>query len=222
MGLRNAQQKKNQQIVQKMIKALDDDPYEPRRYYDLGSMLTEMQSFQQAEELFLKGLNVFEKEPAKQNILHYGLGNVYYSAGMYTQAVQQFDLVTDQKLRLDSLMMLAQSYYAQQQYQQALAYALTVSEKRPADPSPSALLGDCFLALGDFKNAQNYYDKSLAKDPANVRVNFQRGIVALALGEDGSRFFQQVKQTDPKFYRQNKERLDDIATLIKDRQDPRE
>ena len=202
-----------------MVKALDVDPYDPKRYYDLGSMLTKMHSFEQAEELFLRGLNVFEKEPAKQALLHYGLGNVYYSAGVYDRARQQFSQVKDQKLRTDALLMIAQGYYAQKQYRQAIAFALTVSENSPSDPTAEALLGDSFLALGDLKNAEKFYDRSLALGKNNARVNFQRGVVALTQGQDASTFFKRVKNTDPKYFAENKKRLNDIATLIKDKHD---
>lgn len=215
MTERAALQHKNEQIVKKMVKSLDEDPYDPKRYYDLGSMLTKIQSFQQAEELFLKGLNVFTKDPSKQGLLHYGLGNVYYATGLYEKAISEFSKVKDAKLKADALLMIAQGYYAQNQYQQAMVFALTASENATQDPAPKALLGDCFLATGDFQNAQKYYDKALALNKKDIHVNFQRGLTALVQGQKADIYFTRVKKRDPQYLKKHQERLNDIASLLK-------
>lgn len=219
MSEREKLQVKNDRVIKRLIADLDKDPYDPKRYYDLGSMLTTIQSFQQAEELFLKGLNVFEKEPQKQELLHYGLGNVYYSTGLYAKATAEFSKVKDKKLNADALLMIAQGYFAQNQYQQAMVYALTASENSPNEPDAKSLLGNCFLATGDFRNAQKYYDQALSLKPNDVRVNFQRGLTALVQGQDADRFFTKVKKRDPQYFEKHKERLNDIATVVKDKHD---
>ena len=219
MSERRKLQDKNTQIVKEMVAALDRDPYDPKRYYDLGSMLTTMQSFQQAEELFLKGLNVFEKEQQKQEILHYGLGNVYYSAGLYEKAISEFSKVKEQNLHADAFLMIAQGYFAQNEYQQAMVFALTASEELPTDLAAKSLLGDCFLATGDFKNAQKFYDQALSLKSDNVHVNFQRGLTAMVLGQAPDDFFAKVKKLDPEYFEKHKERLNDIASVVKDKHD---
>ena len=67
--------------IEKLIEKVDENPYDPQRYYALGCCLTELQSFEQAEELFKRALNVFEGQEDKQALLHYGLGNVFYATG---------------------------------------------------------------------------------------------------------------------------------------------
>src|SRR5699024_11191562 len=96
-----------------------------------------------------------------------------------------------------------------------MVFALTASENATQDPAPKALLGDCFLATGDFQNAQKYYDKSLALNKKDIHVNFQRGLTALVQGQKADIYFNRVKKRDPQYLKKHQERLNDIASLLK-------
>ena len=146
---RAKQDEKMQQVIQKLIAKIDADPYDQESYYALGTALTEEKSFTQAEELFKKALNALSDRAEKTELLHYGLGNVYYASELYDEAIAQFNLVQDGKLQAQAYTMLAQSYYAKANYQKALVFALTASEKLRSATTLS-LMGDCFLALGNF------------------------------------------------------------------------
>ena len=83
-----------------------------------------MQSFPQAEELFKRAINIFSDQPTKVDLLTYGLGNVFYSAGLYDEAIQAFQKVTDHKLKAEAYLMIGQANYAQQKYQQAMVFCI--------------------------------------------------------------------------------------------------
>ena len=90
---RAKQDEKMQQVIQKLIAKIDADPYDQESYYALGTALTEEKSFTQAEELFKKALNALNDRAEKTELLHYGLGNVYYASELYDEAIAQFNLV---------------------------------------------------------------------------------------------------------------------------------
>ena len=78
---REEQKKQTQKLVHRLVMAIDEEPDKFNNYYDLGALLTRLNDFEQAEELFMKALGIFEKKnDAKAvNLLNYGLGNVYYN-----------------------------------------------------------------------------------------------------------------------------------------------
>ena len=174
---REEQKKQTQKLVHRLVTAIDEEPDKFNNYYDLGALLTRLNDFEQAEELFMKALGIFEKKnDAKAvNLLNYGLGNVYYSVGKINDAIKQYNKIDDAKLKADSYLMLAQSYMKQKNYQQAVAYGLTAHDLRPQDPEINQAIGDSLLALGEFKQAKNYYDLILKRHPGRADTQFNRG-----------------------------------------------
>lgn len=190
---REEQKKQTQKLVHRLVMAIDEEPDKFNNYYDLGALLTRLNDFEQAEELFMKALGIFEKKnDAKAvNLLNYGLGNVYYSVGKINEAIKQYNKIDDAKLKADSYLMLAQSYMKQKNYQQAVAYGLTAHDLRPQDPEINQAIGDSLLALGEFKQAKNYYDLILKRHPGRADTQFNRGLVAMVLGESYQDYLNQ-------------------------------
>ena len=213
MMKRAKRDEKMQQVIQKLIAKIDADPYDQESYYALGTALTEEKSFTQAEELFKKALNALNDRAEKTELLHYGLGNVYYASELYDEAIAQFNLVQDGKLQAQAYTMLAQSYYAKANYQKALVFALTASEKLRSVTTLS-LMGDCFLALGNFGPAKDYYQQALQLEPNDARINFQLGVIAVVNGADPTEYFERAKQSDPKLYQTLKTRLNDVEQTM--------
>ena len=202
---REEQKKQTQKLVHRLVMAIDEEPDKFNNYYDLGALLTRLNDFEQAEELFMKALGIFEKKnDAKAvNLLNYGLGNVYYSVGKINEAIKQYNKIDDAKLKADSYLMLAQSYMKQKNYQQAVAYGLTAHDLRPQDPEINQAIGDSLLALGEFKQAKNYYDLILKRHPGRADTQFNRGLVAMVLGEPYQDYLNQSQQLDPDYYAQS-------------------
>ena len=213
---REEQKKQTQKLVHRLVMAIDEEPDKFNNYYDLGALLTRLNDFEQAEELFMKALGIFEKKnDAKAvNLLNYGLGNVYYSVGKINEAIKQYNKIDDAKLKADSYLMLAQSYMKQKNYQQAVAYGLTAHDLRPQDPEINQAIGDSLLALGEFKQAKNYYDLILKRHPGRADTQFNRGLVAMVLGEPYQDYLNQSQQLDPDYYAQSEKRISDIEHFL--------
>lgn len=214
---REEQKKQTQKLVHRLVMAIDEEPDKFNNYYDLGALLTRLNDFEQAEELFMKALGIFEKKnDAKAvNLLNYGLGNVYYSVGKINEAIKQYNKIDDAKLKADSYLMLAQSYMKQKNYQQAVAYGLTAHDLRPQDPEINQAIGDSLLALGEFKQAKNYYDLILKRHPGRADTQFNRGLVAMVLGEPYQDYLNQSQQLDPDYYAQAKNVFQILSTFCK-------
>ena len=159
------QKRETEKLVHKLIRAIDEHPEKVNNYYDLGSLLTRLNDYQQAEELFMKALGIFEakKDQAAIDLLNYGLGSLYYEVGKTDAAIKLYNKIEDPKIKADSYLMLAQSYMKKGQRKQAVAYGVTAHELRPADPAINQVLGDSLLALGEFTAAKKYYDVILQR-----------------------------------------------------------
>ncbi|WP_063697800.1 tetratricopeptide repeat protein [Pediococcus inopinatus] len=211
-----------QEAASALVKAIDSDPDDFHRYYNLGVFLTTSNSFEQAEELYMKALGLFQKNDKAKNLLHYGLGNAYYEAGEFQKAFAQFKVVEDTELKSSAYLMIAQTYMAQDDYKNALVFSLTAQDKHKQDPTINGLIGEIFLAMGDFTHAATYYDEALKADPKNGKYQFERGIIALVLDEDETEYFKQAQKLDPAYFEKGQQRLVDIEKFIQTRNESKD
>ena len=220
---REDQKKQTERIVHKLITAIDEHPEKANNYYDLGSLLTRLQDYAQAEELFMKALGIFEakKDQEAQNLLNYGLGNLYYEVGKVDEAIKLYNKIDDKKLKADSYLMLAQSYSKKKQYKQAVAYGLTAHELRAEDPEINQVLGDALLALGEFSRAASYYDAILKRHPGRADTQFNRGLVEMVLGEQYKDYLNQARQLDLDYYTKSEKRIAEIEKTLQATQKPK-
>lgn len=201
--------------VKKLVKAIDQQPKNAENYYALGMLLTDAKEYQQAEELFKRAINFFTTEKLATDLLLYGLGNVLYADGLYTEAQQYFKQIKQKKLKMSAYLMIAQTEYAQDNYQQALVFGLTVAEKPGENQiAGNLLVGESLLALGELKTAAVYFDRVLQVQPTDFQANFQRGIIEMVLHRNGSKFFEQAKQSNPQKFIRQQERLTDIERVL--------
>lgn len=208
-------QRKADETLHKLVEDIDNHPDDYRTYYDLCSFLVQLHNYTQAEELMMKALGLFAGRSKKaKETLTYGLGNVYYAAGEYDKAIEQFNSLSDGNMKTDAYIMLAQSYMAKEDYKKAVVFALTAQGFRRQDPEINYLLASSLLALGNFKEAAEFYDKVLAAKPNDGKANFDRGIVAMVLEEDFSAYFDKAKSNNPKYFEKGQKRLADIEKFI--------
>ncbi|MEJ6400781.1 tetratricopeptide repeat protein [Nicoliella lavandulae] len=213
--VRAEKQKQADETLHKLVKDIDEHPHDYRTYYDLGTFLVQLRNYNQAEELLMKAMGLFADQSKKaKNTLMYGLGNVYYAAGEYDKAIQQFNQIDDQKLQFDSYIMLAQSYMSKQNYKKAVVFALTAQGMRRQDPSVNQILGDSLLALGNFSEAAQFFDIVLKNDDHNGKANFDRGLIAMVLGEPFDDYFAKAKRYDHRYFEKGQSRLKDIEKFI--------
>lgn len=215
--LKNNKKRETEKLVHKLIQAIDEHPDKVNNYYDLGSLLTRLNDYQQAEELFMKALGIFEAkaDQAAIDLLNYGLGNLYYEVGKPDRAIALYNKISDKKLKADSYLMLAQSYMKKGQHKQAVAYGITAHELRAEDPEINQVLGDSLLALGEFTTAKKYYDAILKRHPGRADTQFNRGIVAMVLGEPYQDYLAQAKQLSPTYYAESEQRLAEIEKTLR-------
>lgn len=211
-----AKQNQSEQLVHRLVKAIDEEPNKFNNYYDLGSLLTRLNDYVQAEELFQKALGIFEQRGDSRAIsfLQYGLGNLYYTVGKVDEAIKLYNQIEDDKLKADSYLMLAQSYMKKKEYKQAVAYGLTAYDLSADDPEINQVLGDSLLALGEFKKAKEYYDQILLHHPGRADTQFNRGLVAMALDEPYQQYLSQAQQLDPDYYQKSEKKIADIEHAL--------
>lgn len=205
---------KAEELIKDLIQKIDNNPYDAQAYYNLGVALNDAHSSEQAEELFKKALNIFVNSKEKSSLMHYGLGNVYYTNSMYDKAIVEFKKVQSEKLKQDSMLMMAQAYYAQENYPQAMMYALTVSENTKHNVDAISLLASCFMATGDLINARKYYLKALEYDKDSAEVLFQLGVIELSLSGEADKYFNRVKNLDDEYYKKMQQRLVDVQRFL--------
>ncbi|MFD0897944.1 tetratricopeptide repeat protein [Loigolactobacillus binensis] len=199
-----------QGAVKALVAAIEHDPLAVDNYLELAAYLNALQDTEQAAKLLQSAL---VKLPQNQDLL-YSLGTTYYAAGDYTKALAQFQQLTLPRLENDKLYMLASTYYAQQDYNRALAFALTAQQHEPKRTDVNLLVGDLFLALGEFKHAETYYTKALATAKTKAVANFKIGLARLAQGQSSQTYFAQAKQLDPTYFAHEKHRLTDIERYL--------
>lgn len=213
-----AQKRQSEQLVHQLVAAIDAEPNKFNNYYELGSLLTRLHDYAQAEELFLKALGLFETRGDERAVtfLKYGLGNLYYEVDQVDKAIKYYNQVEDEKMKADAYLMLAQSYVKKGQYKQAVMYGLTAHELEESDPEIIQVLGDALLALGEFEQAKKYYDRILVRHPGRADTQFDRGLVAMALGEPYQPYLEQAQQLNPDYYKKSEKRIAEIEKTLQE------
>ncbi|WP_125763040.1 tetratricopeptide repeat protein [Levilactobacillus mulengensis] len=210
---RDADKQKSEQLVHQLVQRINTHPGDAEAYYELATVLVDLNSYAQAEELLMKALGLFATQPAVVEKLRYGLGNVYYAAEDYSKAIQQFDQLGE-RWKGAGYLMMAQSYMANGDHKRALAFALTALTSQPNDEATLQVMAENLLALGNMDQAAEYYDRVLQLDAKNGRAHFDRGLVAMVLGQPYQDHFAQAKQLDPTYYEKGQQRLADIERFV--------
>lgn len=210
---RDQDKARSERMVHELVQRIDSHPGDADAYYELATVLVDLNSFAQAEELLMKALGLFAAQPVAVEKLHYGLGNVYYAAQDYTKAIAEFDQLGAQ-LKGAGYLMMAQSYMASGDHKRALVFGLTALGSQPKDVATLQVVAENLLALGTMAQAAQYYDQVLALDDHNGRANFDRGLVAMVQGEDYGPYFKAAKSLDPQYFEKGQKKLADIERFI--------
>lgn len=196
--------------VKLLVQAIDAQPDDLDNYLQLGTYLTELKDFEQAEELLQKACHRFPNN----GDLNYDLGIVYYEAEHFELALQQFTQLIKTQPKSENFLMLARIYFKQQNYPKAAAFALTAHEKAPDTAAPSILLGDSLLSMGQLQSAKDFYLQAHKVDPDNLDALFGAGMVTFILDKD-DRLLLQVKTKNAAYYDKQQQRLSEIEKFLR-------
>ncbi|KRM60092.1 tetratricopeptide repeat protein [Secundilactobacillus malefermentans] len=215
---RKDEKKQTEELLKKLVAKVDANPADYHAYYNLGAMLTQVKSYAQAEELFLKAQGLLKNQTREAtDELTYGLANVYYESGKFDQAIHEFTKIKSDKLQKDTYLMISQCYIGLGNHKQALAYALTAQNLAKQDSSANRLVAENLLALGNFDEAAQYFDIILENDPEDGAANFDRGLLAMVLSQPFDDYFKKAKKNDPTYFKKQQNKLVGIEELIKAR-----
>lgn len=214
MTQRKHYQKVIEQKISAQVKHLNENLDDVDAYYTLGEYLVEVDSLEQAESLFLKGLAHFDGDNSATNKLNYGLGNVYYQSQHYQKAQGIFAQI-DGSLKPLALLMQAQCFLAQNQVKLALAYAMAASDELSGNDLVAALLvqGQAWLKQGEGLRAKENFTtaaKNAITKAQKSQAHFYLGVSLLALGAPQTEVlaqFNKAKKFDAKFYQTASEKL---------------
>ncbi|RMC48712.1 lipopolysaccharide assembly protein LapB [Lactobacillus sp. ESL0228] len=193
--------------IDNLISEIDNHPQESENYLKLATILIEEGSFDQATQLLEQAKNAVKNSQD----LDYDLAVCYYMQGKYDQALKLLDHIPNDDLVLyqKSLVLMKMG-----QLQKALAYALTISE---TDDRVLELLGDIWLGLGEFDQAEKSYT-TISQDQRSAKVNFMLGITILTKNRDlAEKHFTISQKQDIKYFEQAQKKYDALLKIIGDK-----
>lgn len=189
--------------ISSAVHYIDAHPDDVDAYRLLALMLINEQAFDQADELILKALGLFNDDPE----LRYAFGLSAYKQGDFQGALSRLlpltDAQTPASLRADATYMVALAYKERGDDVRALAFAMTASELNPKALDAAVLTAN--LLLGQGLNAEV---KTLLKPLINQNdagVNLAYGMALAALGEDASAYLDAAKAQNPEAYARARE-----------------
>lgn len=204
------QQGKKQAAVQLLAHKLQQDMSHLDWFLQLSGYLTSGGDLVQSEELLLRAKQIF---PNSQEI-DYNLAVIYFIAGKLEQSQQWLQNITDNKLASDVYYLMSKQFLQKRQIERALAYALTAYEKNSHLDDNCLLLGDIFLQLKRFSNAQDYYKRALELKKT-APAYFKLALVEMVCGDTKfSQHFQKAKQLDKSYFSTHQQQLADIERYL--------
>lgn len=203
------------EAIQVLFNQIEENPENMASYYNLANMLLVAKKEEDAKAVLLVAN---EKSPNHPEIL-YAFGTYYYQIEDYPQGIHAFLAVFQQDtyLKKDSLVMIAQCYIALGNPQKALVYLLTAEEIDGTDSDVLIVMGNTFMQIEDYKQAQEYFKKVTEVTPKNAEAWFKRGLTSLVLNEEKKlveSYFNQSMELDPVFYQKNRQQLAEIQAFI--------
>ena len=199
---------KTDEAIHQLIKKIDENPKNVDNYLQLSTYLIEQGSFDQAQKLLEQAQHLVEKPQE----LSYNLAVAYYMQGEFDKALTLLDKIPNDDL---TLYQKALVYLKLGQLQKALAYALSIKNK---DTRVKELLGDIWMGLGDFKQAEDNY-RQIPEDERSAKINFLLGIVLFDHDkEEAEKFLAKSKKMDRKYYQQAENQYAAIMKMLSDKE----
>ncbi|MGA8043605.1 MAG: tetratricopeptide repeat protein [Terracidiphilus sp.] len=112
-----------------------------------------------------------------------GTGVLLASFGLYADAIAHFQRALAINPNADDIKFdLANAYFRQRSYAQALEIAKTTSDAAQKDDAYLALLGDIYAHLGEMDSAMHIYQDAIARNPDNDQAYLSLALLELRGG----------------------------------------
>jgi tetratricopeptide (TPR) repeat protein len=179
-------------------------PRNPEHYFERGNCFLHLQKYPEAIADYTHALQQRDKtwEYYYRWNCYMNRGFAHTKLGQLKQAREDFDLALKHSLfheairldpeDLDNYLQRGNLYYCAEQYQNALRDFLYFQEHKPLHPEQLAILGFCYLKLGEVQQAKtilrqaeerNVYSAAINQSPGDPDNYLNRGVLRFNLEE---------------------------------------
>jgi tetratricopeptide (TPR) repeat protein len=181
--------------IPSMIKAVDDEPKDLKKRFDLTRVLLLANRVAEAERHIQEIYLLDPQDPRVYQSLGVGLSE----AGLTEKAADAYRRSLAKRETPDAYLGLAGIYAERGEFESASAAYSKVIELKPDTPNIMKAYGDLLRENGKRREAVEMYKRSLAILPNNGPAIFQAGLLSLKLGDrDGALIYlERLKGIDP-------------------------
>jgi glycosyltransferase involved in cell wall biosynthesis len=159
-------------------KKLQEQPEDPKAYYELAVMMLSAQKYNEAKELLEKAVRI-DKQYVEASV---DLIYAYAKLGREEPAKKLFEAVTSVSEDPQAYFHLAVLYYDKKEYQQALDLLKKTLELRPYHVQANYLTAILLLKHGKFEEARVFLVRTCKLDPKKAEAQLNLGVVEHRLG----------------------------------------
>lgn len=188
-----------QEAEKALLKAITNNPYFPRGYYELGFTLMKLERYAEAVAAFKQSIRVSQNLPV----------DVYYYLGVSSFHQREIDtaIVFLEKYkkkaglgtRVEAYQFLGRAYLQKYEFGQALS--CFERERYLGEPTWETYLnmGVAYFGLDELDNARHYFEKSKALKHDNIKAAYNLAVIYEKLGftERAKQFFRDVSKMTP-------------------------
>lgn len=189
-----------QEAEKALQKAVSNNPYFPRGYYELGFTLMKLERYAEAAEAFKRSIRISRHLPLDA---YYYLGVSLFHQGKIDEAItflEKYKKEAELGTRVEAYQFLGRAYLQKYKFRKALS--CFEREGYLEEPTWETYLnmGVAYFGLNELNQARKYFEKSKALKPDNLKAVYNLAVVYEKLGfaEKAKRIFQDVSQMSPK------------------------
>ncbi len=185
------QQKKYEQALEMLFKAIEEQPDEPNHYINTGTILADAGKVEEAERFFQKALTL----DSEHGGAYYGLANIYFNHERYSEAVKLYQkaLVVN-KEDADIHYMLGMSFINSGDFNAALPYMMRSYEIKPADDEIAFQYGLILCQLSMYDEAVAVLNELLVRQPEHTDALYNLALARYMLDDDAEQAINTFKR----------------------------
>ena len=188
-----------QEAEKALLKAVTNNPYFPRGYYELGFTRMKLERYAEAVAAFKKSIRVSQNLPSD---VDYYLGICLFHQGKIDEAItflEKYKKEAELGTRAEAYQFLGRAYLQKYRFRQALSCFERVVYLEEPTWETYLNMGVAYFGLDELNQARKYFEKSKALKPDNLKAIYNLAVVYEKLGftEKAKRIFQDVSQMSP-------------------------